>query len=81
MPLCEEVALKHAVIVKRLAEGRSELLLIRVAINKEQDDGLEEVLVTTLSLKVGESCKDEFKLAPVLDDVAMWAENTAHADV
>ena len=81
VPLREELALDDAVIVQSLAQSSGELLLIRISVDEELNDGLEEILHTIVSVLVGQGCEDGLELAPVLNDVAMWAEDTAHANV
>ena len=52
VPLREELALDDAVIVQSLAQSSSKLLLVRISVDEELNDGLEEILHTVVSVLV-----------------------------
>ena len=80
MPLNEELILHQAVIVKLLAKCGSKLLHLRVKVDEELADSLEEVLDAVCLFLGNQLRKYRLKGVPMLDNVAVGAENTLHRD-
>ena len=81
MPFDEELVFNDAVIIENIADGSGEFLLLRVLVDEELNESLEEVFDAIFLVLRDESSKDWLITGPSLDDVAVWAEDGDHADV
>ena len=81
MPFDEKLILNDAVVIEFFADGRHELLHLRVAVDEELNQPLEEVNHTCVRVLVSKAIEDSLVRIPVLRYVAVGAKNGAHADM
>lgn len=81
MPFNEEGILKDLIVVELLAKGGRELLHLRIGIDEKLAHGLEQVLFAVFLFLRDELREHRLKSVPMLHDISMSAENTAHCYV
>ena len=80
MPLDEKLILNDAVVIEFLADGRHELLHLRVAVDEELNQPLEEMIHTCVRVLVSKASEDSLVRIPVLRNVAVGTKNGAYAN-
>ena len=81
MPSTKPIVSVDLSVIKHLAECTSVLLLLRVFLDKEKNDGLEEMYGTFFSILFHQFFESLFISIPVFDDIMLRMENTAQKDV
>lgn len=81
MPALEEFIGVRVVVVKHLAQAAGVLLLLRVLVDEEENDCLEEALGTVFTVLADQIQEGFLVCCPVLDDAPLWIENAAQEDV
>ena len=81
MPGTEPIISVNLSVIEHLAECTSILLLLRVFLDEEKNDSLEEMNGTFLSILFHQFFESLFISTPVFDNVMLRIENTAQKDV
>ena len=81
VPGTEPIISVNLSVIEHLAECTSILLLLRVFLDKEKNDSLEEMNGTFFSILFHQFFESLFVSSPVFDDVMLRMENSAQKDV